>query len=92
MSTFQKQTSTIENAIEQFIHGGKNRAAICLVANKEEWYAWIPALEPSQKERLKHEENLMLALTSNREVFEAFNRIMVPVQRFYKREDKRVNP
>ena len=89
METFKNQTDKIEKALAQFIQGGKNKSVICLVASGREYQAWVPARELPEKERFRMEERLMRALIADRELYESFCRIFIPVQRFYRREDKK---
>ena len=89
METFKNQTDKIDKALEQFIQGGKNKSVICLVASGREYRAWVPARELPDKERFRMEERLILALTADRELFKSFFRIVEPVRRFYRREDKK---
>ena len=91
MKTFENQTDKIEKALAQFFQGGKNKSIICLVASGREYRAWVPARGLPDKERFRMEERLMRALIADRELFDALCRILVPVQRYYRREDRKAS-
>lgn len=91
METFENQTDKIEKALAQFIQGGKNKSVICLVASGREYQAWVPARELPERERFQMEERLMRALIADRELFKSFLRIVEPVRRFYRREDRKAS-
>ena len=86
--SFEQQANRIEQALDRFLKGAKHRSVICLIANKSEYCACTPVPEPEDK-RLEQERLLMDALVSNREIFERFNRVLEPVQRYYRRQDRK---
>ena len=86
--SFEKQMNSICKPAGRFLDGGKNRAFICLMTNGKEYWALTPVSEPEEK-RLKQEGQLMRALSSNREIFDRFMSIVKPVERFYRRQDKK---
>ncbi len=46
---------------------------------------------PETKEARKYEERLMRMMVADRRIFDFFLRIVEPVKRYYKREDRKVN-
>ena len=88
--SFEKQMTPIRNAVANFIDGGKNRSIICLMVNSKEFWALTPVSEPQEK-RFKQEERLIRALTADRDLFDAFLRIVKPVERFYRRQARKQN-
>ena len=51
----------------------------------------IDGLDQDDKKVRKHDERLMRLLASDKKAFDLLNRIVEPVQRFYRREEKRAN-
>ena len=80
--SFNEQTNCIDESLNQFINGAKNRSGLCLVTNAKEWRAWFPT-------STEDEDRLMRALASDKRLFQIFNRIVEPVQRYYRREARK---
>lgn len=47
--SFKQQTDEIDQAIDRFMNGAKNRSVICIVANKSEWRSWVPIDKPDER-------------------------------------------
>ena len=88
---FQVLTDKIEKAVNSFTNAAKNNTVLCIMCNKSEYRAFSSGTFHgfSDEEKRGHSERLMMALISNREVFNYLYSIVEPVARYYKRQDKK---
>lgn len=88
---FEELTNRIEKAVNIFTNAAKNNTVFCIMCNKSEYRVFSSGTFEgfSTEEKQKHSERLMMALISNRMVFDYLNSVMEPVRRYYKRQDKK---
>ena len=89
MANFKTDAECVNKSITNFMNNAKKRSVICLVTNQTDWFAALPT-SSSPEERSEYEKRLLLVLVSDERVFEAFNRIMVPAQKYYKNKARKV--
>ena len=85
--SFDVTVNKVHEALVNFYNAKKSNTFICLCCDKKQ-YAFYASTsgKNSPEQNFKHIEKLMNVLTTNTEMFDYFNSIMVPVQRYYKRQ------
>lgn len=88
---FQVLTDKIEKAVGDFTNAAKNNTVLCIMCNKSEYRAFSSGTFHgfSDKEKRAHHDRLLMALMSNRELFDYLYSIVEPIARYHKREAKK---